>query len=836
MVDSINDKRFDSWEEYYEKRGEETTGLVRHLELADLDSLDDLPLAYAKKPATFKENVAESEFGNFILIPAGNNQVKCIHSCFVFGELGGPTNVIGILGSRRSSPFKTLNVDHAVKTFIEPRSTRFSEGEEVWVPTMEEFMECQNAEEFKNLTSFEEESPAVDLWNRAQTFWVHPKVFKLLDANNSQRAGQLAIEIMIALDTGALEDVSPERAHYLMLFLWAVENLRATKVSITDAPTSELFDNRAQEVTKLLDPERSKSRETSERRSPSPDSGNERGRKKRYQENKQDQSIGKRRKGHEQRSKRTNRSRGKGSPSSGSSSRSKSSSSSASRRTRPKDRSRSRSVSRSKSRSPSRSRSRSVSWSKSRSESRSKSRSRSSKSIARTSRKRSRSRSRSRSKTPTRNKSRRYPNDRKKRRRDDDSDDDDRLNSVMIKNLTAITASHLKRDAKEDRKKSMLSRLAPEAAKLFDLLSARNWNDSEPRMNPFVKDLISDKDPQRASGIMLTRTKKWSGEISDKGLLAFFANGFAASDIQESPGGFTIFMFRPITAHIPSNRKDRRLQVKAMFGSTELDDEAVRYYSESDFFLPETLSDLEEQIYTCIKTLELFTYREGVAVEGYIHGLSMIQRDRRLFKNFLAADRLFAVKFAYLLDRVFQNFVDRLGDFYQDQKPIRRARRLLENTQKKAIERAMIGYEVSAIPRLFLPTSLRVEATDNNHQQEPGEGGGKHKAKQTPDKADRPMAPGWWTKNPNVVQAWRLPEGKTYPDYFDTRVPEKKVNTTDWPKFPHHKNPSKLKGLCLKYQSKGLCSPTCYMSHIDPAKMDTDTKKAIADRFKVIYA
>jgi hypothetical protein len=40
-------------------------------------------------------------------------------------------------------------------------------------------------------------------------------------------------------------------------------------------------------------------------------------------------------------------------------------------------------------------------------------------------------------------------------------DDDEHLNIIMIKNLTAITASHLKRDAKEDTKKPMLSRLAP---------------------------------------------------------------------------------------------------------------------------------------------------------------------------------------------------------------------------------------------------------------------------------------------------------------------------------------------------------------------------------------
>jgi hypothetical protein len=92
-------------------------------------------------------------------------------------------------------------------------------------------------------------------------------------------------------------------------------------------------------------------------------------------------------------------------------------------------------------------------------------------------------------------------------------------------------------------------------------------------------------------------------------------------------------------------------------------------------------------------------------------------------------------------------------------------------------------------------------------------------------------------ENPQrIVQAWKLPEGKTYPDYFDTRVPEKKANTTDWPKLPHHKNPSKLKGLCLKYQSKGSCSAICYMAHADPDKMDSKIRKTIDDRFRQVYA
>jgi hypothetical protein len=233
----------------------------------------------------------------------------------------------------------------------------------------------------------------------------------------------------------------------------------------------------------------------------------------------------------------------------------------------------------------------------------------------------------------------------------------------MIDNLTAIMASHLRADEKAEKKKSMLSRLAAEAAKLLDLLGAKDWSDKKPRMNQFVRDLVSDRDSQRACGIVQTTTKKWAGEFSDKGLVAFLGTRHAAANIQASPGGFTMFMFHPIAAYLHSSWTDRRLQVKAMFGNTESDDNAVKCYAESNFLLPQTLADLEEQTHTCIKALELFTSHKGVAAEGYIHGLDMINRGGGAFKHFLSDDPLFAVKFAYLLDRVFQNFVDRLGDY-----------------------------------------------------------------------------------------------------------------------------------------------------------------------------
>jgi hypothetical protein len=127
------------------------------------------------------------------------------------------------------------------------------------------------------------------------------------------------------------------------------------------------------------------------------------------------------------------------------------------------------------------------------------------------------------------------------------------MEMAMMRNLTAMTSAALKRDKREDKRKSMLSRLSPEAARLFSLLSAQDWHDKDPKLNPFMRQLVSDKDSLRALGIMQTQTKKWSGQVSEKGLMGFFSSGFAARDIDEQPGGFTVFMFRPVSVHRPKS-------------------------------------------------------------------------------------------------------------------------------------------------------------------------------------------------------------------------------------------------------------------------------------------
>jgi hypothetical protein len=61
-----------------------------------------------------------------------------------------------------------------------------------------------------------------------------------------------------------------------------------------------------------------------------------------------------------------------------------------------------------------------------------------------------------------------------------------------------------------------------------------------------------------------------------------------------------------------------------MFGKLELDNEAVRYYSTNNFFLANSVAYLEEQIYTCIRCLELFTGRSGIPTVGFEYRLQVL--------------------------------------------------------------------------------------------------------------------------------------------------------------------------------------------------------------------
>jgi hypothetical protein len=150
-----------------------------------LSILDPLPGDYAENSEKFKSMVASYSDGNFLLIPARGNKVRIIHHCFVQGDPGGTTVVVGISGMRRTSPFKTVNVAHAVALITKPRATRGGGNDISFLPSVDEFLGCENPKDFETLTPEDKDFPASILREQAQSFWLHPLVLE------THRSGQL---------------------------------------------------------------------------------------------------------------------------------------------------------------------------------------------------------------------------------------------------------------------------------------------------------------------------------------------------------------------------------------------------------------------------------------------------------------------------------------------------------------------------------------------------------------------------------------------------------------------------------------------------------------------
>ena len=165
MAKYVYNVKYESWEEYYKKKKEEPEGYFNHFAKKRVSAFDSLPIGYVNRPESFKATVDAYPNGNFLLIPAGGNLVRCIHHCFIFKEFEKQDSVVGISGSRRSSPFKRPNIDRVVRKLTEPRTSRNSKspGDELWVPGIDDFLRCDHAEEFKNTVAVEKENLTSDL-------------------------------------------------------------------------------------------------------------------------------------------------------------------------------------------------------------------------------------------------------------------------------------------------------------------------------------------------------------------------------------------------------------------------------------------------------------------------------------------------------------------------------------------------------------------------------------------------------------------------------------------------------------------------------------------------
>jgi hypothetical protein len=158
---------------------------------------------------------------------------------------GSTTVVVGISGTRRTSPFKTGNIAHAVSLIAKPRATRGGGNDISFLPSINEFLGCENPKDFEALSSEDEDFPTSILWELTQSFWLHPLVFQIADGNSPIRAADLALAVMqelsgsLATDEEMDANKRAKEVHNLLLSLWAVEKSLTTKVALGDPPSAQ---------------------------------------------------------------------------------------------------------------------------------------------------------------------------------------------------------------------------------------------------------------------------------------------------------------------------------------------------------------------------------------------------------------------------------------------------------------------------------------------------------------------------------------------------------------------------------------------------------------------
>mgnify|MGYP000146474127 CR=1 FL=1 len=172
--------------------------------------------AFLDDPISFTNLVALLEDECFLLLPAGGNRVNLVHSCFkAWVDEEGPS-VFGILGSRRSSPFKRVNVGQAAKSKASPGVTGSDEGKEASIPSWKDLAKCKSPDEFRDSSAASgrvDGPPGEGLENLPSACFVHRSIFDIFGNEGSMRAGDLAtkaIENFSGSAEGKLEEDGEE--------------------------------------------------------------------------------------------------------------------------------------------------------------------------------------------------------------------------------------------------------------------------------------------------------------------------------------------------------------------------------------------------------------------------------------------------------------------------------------------------------------------------------------------------------------------------------------------------------------------------------------------------
>ena len=416
---------------------------------------------------------------------------------------------------------------------------------------------------------------------------------------------------------------------------------------------------------------------------------------------------------------------------------------------------------------------------------------------------------------------------------------------------------------KKDEKKKATSRWLPSAVFLFRVLSAEDgWQTMGiPELTEFAGQITEMKIFQ-ATQLIRDKAKEegWPGGILKAGISDFLKRGFMAEDIQVAPSGFSVLFFHP-SGYTEIDGEDFGLQqIREVFGDGEMPEEIVKAFSKRQIFVPQNTYQAADQIKTAVKFLECLCGDRTIATSGYKRGHKVMEENRRIFDSEASRDKIFLLKYLYMLDRVFQAFCDELRQFEKEPDPIQDARVVVgEGWMEKLINEPVRPWVIQGmLPAFASPLALQGKtpsegvfdlsgagknrgghgaaagavvgaAAAAGAPRRGGGGAGKQQAQGNNDDS-----PGWHRELPDSerAQEWRLPAGKKLADFFG---PHKKENITGLPKVIHHKT-GRPSPPCLRYQlEKCRQGAGCPFAHIRPRDIPREVHDAITSHIKGVY-
>ena len=398
--------------------------------------------------------------------------------------------------------------------------------------------------------------------------------------------------------------------------------------------------------------------------------------------------------------------------------------------------------------------------------------------------------------------------------------------SLML-SMQQRESTRLLERAEDKSAKSLIRNLSPKQQGLFLRLCTSHMH-KPPTMSPFLTLCLAEKAPQRATNLITQETRKWKGTFSASGLSRFLAGGYVSQEgSQGEPGGFTVFMFRPRSPFTTGASTESVVQGKSRireFFDLEADEETLTFYQKKEFFIPTSENELKIVLQTWHDLLVLLTVEKSIAVEGLATILEQFDDHYQVIQEMFASTADFGLTVLVILDNHMQKFFEMVSDLEDMTKASSRQRDFLWNQANEFLE----GLENRRPPSVVIPQCLRRTPTSA-----PSKGGGSSdpsptkKKKSSADKAKKKQAT---ASNSEPQQAWSIPQGKKYLDFFAMGSPHE----TGWPKVQDTRF-ERPRSLCIRFQVKGACTEGCSLAHITKSQMSNKQETDVAAKFRAVY-